>query len=97
MNQFREIKIAMSSNQCTAGTVMPKSDRKFTWHGYGCLFDPIRAWAMSIFRNKSAYAELDEDSEPLVDNMSTFKPTYMGSTLIRLATSRPTKRYSRLP
>ncbi|KAH6960468.1 hypothetical protein DER45DRAFT_159966 [Fusarium avenaceum] len=97
MNQYQEIKIVMSSNQCTTGTVMSRNNRKFTWQRYECLLEPIRAWATAIFRNKSAYTESDEDSEPLVDNMSTFEPTYTGSTLIRLATSRPTKRYSRLP
>ncbi|SPJ71528.1 uncharacterized protein FTOL_01256 [Fusarium torulosum] len=95
MNQFREINIVMSSNPCATGTVIPQSNRKLTWHG--CLLDPIRAWATAIFRNNPAYTELDEDSEPLVDDMSTFKPTYAGSTFIRLAMSRPVKRYSRLP
>ncbi|RBR04210.1 uncharacterized protein FIESC28_11606 [Fusarium coffeatum] len=97
MNQYREIKIAMSSRPTTASTVIEKPNRKAVWPSCLFNFNPIKTWATTMFGNKPAYVELDDDSEPLLDDMRAPRPANVVSSYMRRAASRTIRKYNRLP
>ncbi|KAH7006331.1 hypothetical protein EDB82DRAFT_114903 [Fusarium venenatum] len=94
MNQFREINIIISSRPSTTGTIVAKNKRKTAWSG--CLFSPIKTWATTMFGNKPVYVDIDDESEPLLNEKRT-PTTQTVSSFMRRAASRTIRKYSRLP
>ncbi|CEF72180.1 unnamed protein product [Fusarium graminearum] len=95
MNQFREINITISPRTNTTGTVVTKKNKKSAWSG--CIFSPIKTWATNMFGNKPVYIDMDDESEPLLDERRRPRTTQTVSSFVRRAASRTIRKYSRLP
>ncbi|KAF4458516.1 hypothetical protein FALBO_14747 [Fusarium albosuccineum] len=94
MAQYREIKIVMSSNHNTS-TITTNKTQGPMWRA--SIISPVKSWAAKLFRNKYTCVETEDEFEPLLEEKMMYMPKPAGTSFLRTATLRSTKKYSRMP